>query len=165
MRPRAALRALALLGLGAACSSPSPPQDAARDRADDLADTRVEDTRPPPRDIPRSDGGLNIELVEERVFGVYCAVPACHSGDMPTGRMNLEPGRARESLLGVRARGVQCGATDNVRVVPGSAEMSLLVHKLEDPRPPCGAQMPLGSAPLDPELVALVRRWVEAGAP
>jgi hypothetical protein len=154
-----------VLALGGACASPSPAQDAATEHRDDLADTFVEDTRPPPRDLPRSDGGLNLELVEERVFAVHCAVPACHSGDMPTGRMNLEPGRARESLLGVRARGVQCGATDNVRVVPGSPEMSLLVHKLEDPRPPCGAQMPLGSAPLDAELVALVRRWVAAGAP
>lgn len=155
--------------LHASCADdpmPAMPLDAGMDA---LIDTPVDqggmdrkDTAP---EVSRSDGGLNVELLEERVFSVHCALSGCHSGPMPTGRMNLETGNARASLVGVLAQGVQCGGTNNTRVVAGDPAMSLLVHKLTDPMPPCGARMPLMQDPLDPDLIQLVRDWVDAGAP
>lgn len=143
---------------GLACSSdPVSPVDAGIDV--------VGPDVPADRPVSRSDGALNVELLEDRVFTGHCAIPSCHMGPTPTGRMNLEAGNVRASLVNVMAQGVQCGGTPNVRVVPGDVQASLIVHKLSDVMPPCGSRMPQGMAPLDPALIDLVRAWIDAGAP
>lgn len=50
-------------------------------------------------------------------------------------------------------------------LMPGDPEGSLLYRKLAERPPPVGAQMPLGSTPLDEAARALVRRWIAEGAP
>lgn len=162
-----AIAALAVLGGCAEDPMPTLPRDAGMDaRIDVVADAVTQDRRETAVvDASRSDGGLNLQTVQARVFDAHCALSGCHSGDMPTGRMNLDPDRARESLVGAMARGIQCGASGLVRVTPGSPDMSLLVHKIADETPPCGARMPLSRDPLPPELIQLVRDWVDAGAP
>ncbi len=75
---------------------------------------------------------------------------------------------AYAALVGAPAAGMPCGdegAAD--RVVPGDADGSMLVHKLEDGLPDggevCGDSMPLGVL-LPPSQIAVVRQWIDDGA-
>jgi outer membrane protein assembly factor BamB len=56
-----------------------------------------------------------------------------------------------------------CAASGLRRVVPSEPDNSLLVTKLEQAMPACGARMPPGAA-LKPEQIKQVRDWVAAGA-
>jgi polyvinyl alcohol dehydrogenase (cytochrome) len=56
-----------------------------------------------------------------------------------------------------------CLASNTQRVVPGDPDNSLLVNKLEQAMPVCGARMPPGAA-LPAAQVKQVRDWVAAGA-
>jgi outer membrane protein assembly factor BamB len=56
-----------------------------------------------------------------------------------------------------------CAATGGTRVVPGDPDNSLLVNKIEQATPKCGAHMPPGGM-LKPEQLKQVRDWVAAGA-
>jgi hypothetical protein len=50
-------------------------------------------------------------------------------------------------------------------IVAGDASASLLFAKVNGPANDEGARMPLGGAALDPELVAMLGAWIDAGAP
>lgn len=50
-------------------------------------------------------------------------------------------------------------------VVPGEPEKSLFYRKLQDRPPPLGVQMPEGRPPVAPAFRALIRAWIEQGAP
>jgi uncharacterized membrane protein len=54
------------------------------------------------------------------------------------------------------------GSESGPVVVPGDAAESLLLKRLVGQIEP---RMPYQEAPLEPELVALVRSWIDAGAP
>ena len=51
----------------------------------------------------------------------------------------------------------------NLRVNPGDADASYIVHKLEGTAT-VGEQMPLDGDPLDPATIAAIRAWIDAGA-
>jgi hypothetical protein len=51
-----------------------------------------------------------------------------------------------------------------VLVAPGDPEKSYLLRKLEG-RKIVGERMPLGKPPLPAEMIAVIRKWVETGAP
>ena len=51
-----------------------------------------------------------------------------------------------------------------LRVKPGDPDGSYLIRKLEGGRI-VGERMPLGSAPLPPETLAVIREWIARGAP
>jgi hypothetical protein len=72
---------------------------------------------------------------------------------------------AYAALVGVKASGPSCGASDEVRVVPGSESQSLLFQKVSEANPPCGSPMPLGGPPLSTAQIALIGAWISAGAP
>lgn len=143
-------------------ASRDAPAEAAADVAGELA---AETGRDAVSERAPSDGGLHIDTIEDRVFSVHCAIPSCHEGDSPTGRMNLQTGRAMASLINVPAAGVGCAGSGLRRVVPGDPAASLLYLKIGPGAPPCGTHMPQGADPIDPELVELVRSWILAGAP
>lgn len=74
------------------------------------------------------------------------------------------PELAHRELVGIEARYKACasdGGVPLVRVVPGAADSSLLVQKLEG-RQSCGKQMPMES--LSSAQIAVVRAWISAGA-
>lgn len=134
--PIAALLALAACGSGGASSGDAAPLDTAA--------------------VDRSLGGA------QAIFTERCA-PMCHSGDMPTGGLSLEPGEARANLLDVRTVSY-CGA-DGVRVVPGDPDASCLWQLVRDD------VMPLEMPPLPPpppltaEQKAVIHAWIANGAP
>ena len=49
-----------------------------------------------------------------------------------------------------------------LRVAANDPDNSYLIQKLEGA---AGARMPLGAAPLDPEVIAAIRLWIANGAP
>jgi hypothetical protein len=68
------------------------------------------------------------------------------------------------ALVNIAAMGASGCATSMLkRVVPSDPDNSLLVNKLEQAMPACGARMPPGAA-LKPEQIKQVRDWVAAGA-
>ncbi len=103
--------------------------------------------------------------VQQRVFGPWCSFSSCH-GFGGAGGLNLLGDAARDELIDMPTS----ADTDTARVVPGDPDASYLYRLLSEcePRDDRGTSvrhMPV-SAPtlLDPELVGLVRAWIEAGA-
>ncbi len=81
-------------------------------------------------------------LLERRCVG-------CHQGSKPKGGLSL-----------VDAERALAGGESGAAIVPGKPDESLLVDYISGSEP----QMPKDAAPLAAGEVALVRRWIEAGA-
>jgi mono/diheme cytochrome c family protein len=100
--------------------------------------------------------------IQAQIFNPGC-VP-CHTdeGRTPSGGMVLKPGAAYASLVGVASSG-KAGA---VRVIPGNPSGSYLIQKLEGAPDIVGARMPRNGPPfLSDAQVALIRQWIQNGAP
>jgi mono/diheme cytochrome c family protein len=92
------------------------------------------------------------------------ACTACHSDDgrTPSAGMNLKSGVALANLVNVTSSG-KPGAT---RVIPGNPSGSYLVQKLEGAPDIVGLRMPRTGPPyLTDAQVALIRQWIQNGAP
>ena len=92
------------------------------------------------------------------------ACTVCHTstGRNPSGGLDLNHGVAYEQLLNTAVRG-KPGA---VRVVPGDADNSYLVQKLEGSSLIVGRRMPQNGPPyLTDGQVLIIRRWIAIGAP
>lgn len=94
----------------------------------------------------------------------------CHVGGS-SGNLTLTTKAGAYAALvgsgsGIKAMGGECGGptTTRIRVVKGSPDTSLLIHKLEGGSNLCGAQMPKGKTPLSSALIGEVRSWIAAGA-
>jgi hypothetical protein len=88
----------------------------------------------------------------------------CHSdaGRTPSGNLVLLEGRSYQQLVGRGSTG-KPGAT---LVIPGDAENSYLIHKLEGRADIVGQRMPRGNGPFLTEGQTLViRQWIKDGAP
>lgn len=86
----------------------------------------------------------------------------CHMTGAESGNLNLEPGIAYDSLVGVDSR-----QSDLVRVKPEEPEASYLLHKLEGTHSQVGGsggQMPLGGMPFNEDQLQVVRQWIMEGA-
>lgn len=98
--------------------------------------------------------------VQERVLAPWCSFSSCH-GNAAAGGLDLRGDDAREQLVGVAST-----ASGPPRVVPGDADASYLYQLLSQCDPPGARPMPVGAPTLlDPELVGLVRAWIDADAP
>jgi len=105
---------------------------------------------------PESFGDIQILIFEAR-----CA-PSCHSGPSAQKGLNLELGRAHQSLVDVPSQEVP----GMMRVSPGQASQSYLISKLEpsDARR-TGSRMPRTGPPyLSSIEIRAIRRWIDAGA-
>lgn len=69
------------------------------------------------------------------------------------------PGKATKSMDLSTYAGVMKGSEDGAVVIPGKPDASSLYKKIHD------GEMPKGGKPLPQELIAIVRAWIEAGAP
>lgn len=88
---------------------------------------------------------------------------SCHLTGKEPGSVQLHPRSAYANLVGVRSVEV-----DLMRVEPGKPADSYLYRKIEGTHAEVGgsgAPMPSIGSPLKPEQIALVRRWIEEGAP
>jgi hypothetical protein len=87
---------------------------------------------------------------------------ACH-GNLPgVPGMDLRPGAAHASLVGVTS--VFCAP--KVRVVPGSPATSYLIEKISSPTPSCftSPMPPLPNPPLSAAQIATITAWIAQGA-
>ncbi len=103
-----------------------------------------------------------LESIQENVFSEICAA-ACHTGPtgdtLPEGMDLTSADASFASLVGVPSIEVPA----NLRVNPGDADASYIVHKLEGTAA-VGEQMPLDLDPLDPAVIEAIRAWIDAGA-
>ena len=88
----------------------------------------------------------------------------CHTdaGRTPSGNLVLLEGRSYQQLVGRGSTG-KPGAT---LVIPGDAENSYLIHKLDGRADIVGQRMPRGNGPFLTEgQILVIRQWIKDGAP
>ncbi len=86
-----------------------------------------------------------------------CTNSSCHGSSQQAG-LDLRQGSAYGNLVNVMATQEQI-----IRVIPGNAQGSYLVIKLEG-RQTVGQRMPRGAAPLDTIDLKNIRNWIDKGA-
>src|SRR5690606_19917118 len=105
-----------------------------------------------------SENRVSVSRVWNEVISVHCI--SCHGG---AGEGGLAMGNSPTSFLEAVVEVVSsCGARPYV--VPGSAEESYLVHKVEGRPGICGDRMPDGRPPLTAAKIELLRTWIDDGA-
>lgn len=114
-----------------------------------------------------ADAEESLAALYEEIFVPHGCVE-CHDGDAPGGLAMTDPQEAHAQMVGVAAAGKKCEPMGSLRVEPGNADASLLVHKLEghdaEAQPVCGNPMPIKTS-LEPHEIARVRAWIDQGAP
>ena len=103
-----------------------------------------------------------LSMIQTQIFDPSCTT--CHTdvGRTPSAGLNLRAGVAFAGLVSV-ASSAQAGA---VRVIPGNANNSYLVQKLEGAPGIAGLRMPRNGPPyLTDAQVQMIRAWIAAGAP
>ena len=109
--------------------------------------------------------GLQATLssIQANVFGITCATSGCHTGPagpgLPAGMDLSSENSSFQSLVNVQS--IQDAPT--LRVIPGDADGSYLIRKLEGSAT-VGGRMPLGGPALDPATIAAIREWIDSGA-
>jgi hypothetical protein len=96
-------------------------------------------------------------LRAQAVFNSRCT--SCHGGSQPQGNLDLS---ATAVTAGLARHATGCPTRQ--LVVPGLPDESVLIEKVTQDRPSCGALMPPGGR-LSPSEVATLRAWVESLAP
>ena len=101
---------------------------------------------------------VSFEADVQPIFDENCVT--CHQSSGAPQGLVLEDGQSWGSLLHGRS-----AESKLALVVPGNPDESYLFHKLAgtQARTGSGAQMPPGD-PLAPDKVAIVQRWIAAGA-
>jgi len=100
--------------------------------------------------------------IQAQILNPACT--ACHTDDgrTPAAGLNLKSGVAISSMVGVSST-AKPGA---IRVIAGNPSGSYLVQKLEGAADIVGLRMPRNGPPyLTVEQVALIRQWIQNGAP
>ena len=123
-------------------------------------------------DVGGTGGGpdaIGFARIDEEILKPRCTF-ACHSGgEFAAGGLDLEV-EPRAALVDQEATDPMCEGAGK-RVVPFEPEQSLLYLKvaarLAGEAASCGDTMPPGpnEPPLEEDQVALIREWIEAGAP
>jgi hypothetical protein len=99
-----------------------------------------------------------LSQLEQDTFAKSCVFSSCHKGPSGAGGLNLES--PTHGKLVNKASSV---VATKILVVPGNADASYLIQKLEQAKPAAGERMP-PSAELEPDRIARIRSWIAAGA-
>jgi hypothetical protein len=106
------------------------------------------------------------DRIQKQIFNTSCALSACHDSQSQQAGLLLEVGASYTQLVGVTPTNVTAQGLGWDRVTPGDPELSFLYHKVTgDLGVGLGSRMPLGAPPLAPNLIEILRLWIEAGAP
>jgi hypothetical protein len=105
-------------------------------------------------------GGASLSLIQKELFDRNC-VSACHEAVNAAADLRLSPGESYQNLVNVPSQQI----TSQVRVVPGEADKSYLVKKLEGGVGMVGDQMPRLAPPRPQSEIDWVRTWITRGAP
>ncbi len=157
-----------LMGVFSIACSESPDQvadDEEVDTSEQEEDTskKEEDTSEEETDSGIPDGGdVPKWSVLHHEFALSCVMIGCHSTSMgqASGGLNMSTGLIAYEKFQEPARQEQC---EGNRMVPGDTEASILLKRLEGIE--CGPKMPSSIKTISPDVVADVRKWIEAGAP
>ncbi len=102
--------------------------------------------------------------IQQQILNPACT--ACHTDDgrTPSSNLNLKSGVSISNLVNVAC---VCPAHASVmRVIPGNPSGSYMIQKLEGAADIVGLRMPRNGPPyLTAEQVALIRQWIQNGAP
>lgn len=119
-------------------------------------------------EIANPTGAPTFDAVFDEVLCANdCGNSFCHGGSA-TGALRLDQREAAyTALVGTVAAGEECAESGLTRVVPGDADASLLISKVQ-PDPPCGGVMPLladiSMTFIPAAHVEQLRAWINAGA-
>jgi hypothetical protein len=142
---------------GSAVVDASTPSDAGPRPVED-AGPRADagDTEP--------DGSASAAPTFRQAYAILSAnCSPCHTSENDGSLDMSSRVLAYGNLVEQDAEGTACRGGGRVRVVPGDAQASLLVQKLEGTQD-CGARMPRGRTPLPEASIDLIKAWIEAGA-
>ena len=95
--------------------------------------------------------------IENELLGVSCAFSTCHGGN--AGGLMLDGTDDYDRLVNVEAIN-----GNGIYVIPGDADGSYLVHKVEGGPDIIGDQMP-NSQGISEEQLRMLRSWIDNGAP
>lgn len=99
--------------------------------------------------------------VVNKVLEPSCALVSCHAVGAPAiNGFVLPPGEEWEAIVNVESQNLP----GEVLVVPGDADSSYLVLKLEDAFGIYGLPMPPPVGNLPEDQIQIVRDWIDAGA-
>lgn len=98
--------------------------------------------------------------ISTQVFEGICV--NCHNavGAAFAGGLRLDAGQAYNQLVNMASTGKPAA----VRVMPGNASDSYLIHKLEGRSDIVGNRMPLGGQVLPQADIDVIRTWIDQGA-
>ena len=102
-----------------------------------------------------------LESLQANLFDINCAVSGCHSGSNAPLGLDLSSGNSYANLVS-RASAQQPA---RLRIAPGDADGSYLVHKVEGAAGISGERMPRGRGRLEQSLIDTLRQWIDQGAP
>jgi mono/diheme cytochrome c family protein len=114
-----------------------------------------------PSTTPPAGPSFSVQI-QQQILTPAC-VP-CHTdeGRTPSGGLNMKSGTAYSQLVSVASSG-KPGA---IRVIPGNPSGSYMIQKLEGAADIVGLRMPRNGPPfLTDAQVALIRQWIQNGAP
>ncbi len=97
---------------------------------------------------------------QAQIFTPTCARGGCHSAASAQAGLVLEPGVAHGNLVGVPSTEVPA----LLRVDPGDAEQSYLIHKLRGDAGIIGERMPRGGPFLGQAEIDAMIAWINSGA-
>lgn len=109
------------------------------------------------------------DRIQKQIFNQSCALSFCHDSQTKQKDLLLEVGAAYTNIVDVVPT-TDAAATlgwKRIDATGANPATSYLYRKITGdlPDPLLGARMPFGRPALDPVLVDVVRRWIEAGAP
>ena len=119
-------------------------------------------SKSPTTPTPTPTGPTFSTQIQAQILTPACQ--SCHTDDgrTPAAGLNLKPGASYPNMVGVASSG-KAGA---IRVIAGNPSGSYLIQKLEGAADIVGLRMPRNGPPfLTTEQVALIRLWIQNGAP
>ncbi len=127
-------------------------------------DERLSDFTGPTPDLRPTFSSIQRDIFSAADSSGRQACTRCHVqlGRFPAqGGLNLVGAAAYDNLVNV-ASSAKRGA---IRVIPGDPENSYLIHKVEGRGDIVGDRMPDGGPFLTQGQIAIIKRWIELGAP
>lgn len=128
-------------------------------------DEKLSDVTGPTPNLQPTFSSIAREIFQTTDSSGRLACTQCHTasgGRTPPQGLNLDPGAAYASLVGVASR----QKPTLLRVAPGDPDASYLIHKLEGRSDIVGQRMPRTAGPFLTEgQLLVVRRWIALGAP
>ena len=116
--------------------------------------------QPSPNPNPTPTLQPTFSSISTQVFDRICV--SCHNagGAQFAGGLRLDSGQAYNQLVNTPSTGRPAA----VRVIPGNADDSYLIHKLEGRSGIAGVRMPLNGSPLTQADIDVIRTWIAQGA-